>query len=623
MTRKKTICILTLFKDMTFFCAILVMTTLATPHARAQQQLQLDESEKYVPDEIIVKFKAAASRTQRQHAIGRRGHRKMRDLGRPELTQIKINRGEDLKAMLSAYNRDPNVEFAQHNYRYRATSTTPNDPLFWQLWALKNDGQTIFSWGGPNNPNSTNNPGVTGYDMNLPAAWDYLTDCSSVIVAVIDSGIQYNHADLVNNMWDGSGVGAPNHGWDFVDNDNDPMDQNGHGTHVAGIIAAEGNNGVGTTGVCWKAKLMALRALDTTGAGTTGTIATAVDWARAQGAKVINMSLGGSTPDPTLATAIDNARVADIVVATAAGNNGKNNDTIQYYPCNYSMSNIVCVGAIDQAYQYASFSNFGQFNVDIAAPGTNIVSEWPGTVTAITDPLSNPPGGWTNVGGGWGYTTLAVSGTPYGALVNPANYNHFTATYADAADNRMYQTFNLTGADVATLEYYLARDFTANDSIKTAYFAGGGDPFAAGMPTLLDSLTGTSSGTAQRQEYDITPCIGMTCSIGFQVTSDATTHSFGAAILLFQLNLLAYNLVSYNVTEGTSMATPHVSGLAAMIRAMNPSFASANTIEQLYLGARTLNTLIGSVKNGRVADAWGSVSYLRPTTGTHLVSIQY
>ena len=120
--------------------------------------------------------------------------------------------------------------------------------------------------------------------MDIEAAWDYITDCSSMTVAVVDSGVNYNHTDLASNMWNG-GASFPNHGFNFVNNNNDPMDRNGHGTHVAGIIGAIGNNSLGTTGACWKASIMAVRVLDAAGSGTTATVISGVNFAVANGAR--------------------------------------------------------------------------------------------------------------------------------------------------------------------------------------------------------------------------------------------------------------------------------------------------------------------------------------------------
>ena len=347
------------------------------------------------------------------------GHSVFAGLNQPGWAQVKVGTGQTVEAALAAYQNDPNVEYVQPNYLYHTTAT-PNDPQYGQLWAFKNTGQTVLR----HRTYTTNNPGTTGDDMNIEKAWDHITDCSSVVVAVVDTGVNYNQQDLAGNMWNG-GATYPNHGYNFVDNNNDPMDLNGHGTHVAGIIGAVGNNATGTTGVCWKASIMAVRALDATGSGTTANIIQGINFAVTNGAKVINMSLGGGGAfDRLFSDAIADAQNADVVVVVAAGNDGANNDsgTTPTYPCNFTQPNLVCVAALDQSYALASFSNYGSTSVDVGAPGTNILSTWAGTKTVITDNFST---GWTKTSttsGGWTTGTLSVGGVPTPFLVNPANY---------------------------------------------------------------------------------------------------------------------------------------------------------------------------------------------------------
>ena len=191
----------------------------------------------FVPGEVLVKFKPS------QSALRQTGW-----------VQVKARENESVAQAVAAYRNDPNVEYAQPNYIYRIGAAA-NDPHYSQLWALNNTGQPVAS--GSYLPNA----GSAGVDLNVQKAWDHITDCSDTVVAVIDTGVNYKHEDLSGNMWSGA-PGFPLHGADFVDSDGDPLDLNGHGTHVAAIIAAGGNNATGTAGVCWKARIMAVRALD-------------------------------------------------------------------------------------------------------------------------------------------------------------------------------------------------------------------------------------------------------------------------------------------------------------------------------------------------------------------------
>ncbi len=327
----------------------------------------------YVPGEVLVKFKAKASAQERIAALAARGHSVVATLNPPGWAQVTLGVGQTMETAVTAYRNDPTVEYVQPNFIYRAAAV-PNDTQYGQQWEFNNSGQTVIT--GTLAPNA----GTLGDDMNIEPAWDRITDCSSVVVAVLDSGVNYGHEDLAANMWNG-GSSLPNHGHDFVDNDDDPMDPNGHGTHLAGVIGAVGNNSMGTVGVCQKASIMAVRVLDAAGNVTTATALQGISYAVTHGAKVINMSfVGGGSFDPLFGDAITNAQNADVVVVVVAGNETSDNDAAggARYPCNFTQPNLICVAALDQNYALASFSNWGASSVDVGAPGTNILSTWAG-----------------------------------------------------------------------------------------------------------------------------------------------------------------------------------------------------------------------------------------------------
>jgi len=234
------------------------------------------------------------------------------------------------------------------------------------------------------------------YGMNqidAPEAWDKTTGSDSVVVGVIDTGVDYTHPDLAGNIWTnpgeiaGNGIDDDNngfvddvHGFDFVNNDGDPMDDNHHGTHVAGTIAAQGNNARGVSGVAWNTSIMALKFLSASGAGYTSDAVRAINYAtmmRTQydvNIRVLNNSWGGGGFSGSLEAAIQASEQADILFVAAAGNDGTNNDASPHYPSNYNVSNVISVAATDQNDNLASFSNYGASTVDIAAPGVGIYS---------------------------------------------------------------------------------------------------------------------------------------------------------------------------------------------------------------------------------------------------------
>jgi len=559
---------------------------------------------KYVPGEVLVKFKPKATAQIRLATVASQRHSVLANLNQPGWVQLKVDAGQTVNQALSAYQNDPNVEYVQPNYIYRFTAA-PNDTQYGQLWAFKNTGQAI------NTGTYTPKFGTPGDDIDIEKAWDHITDCSSVVVAVVDSGVNYNQEDLAGNMWNG-GSTYPNHGYNYVNNNNDPMDLTGHGTHVAGIIGAAGNNAKGTTGVCWKASIMAVRVGDTSGS-TTANIIQGIDFAVTHGAKVINMSLGSSVFDQAFSDAITTAQSADVVLVVSAGNEEANNDnvTTPTYPCNFPQPNLICVAALDQNFQLAGFSNYGSTSVDIGAPGTNILSAWAGTEGLITDSLTS---GWTvstTTSGGWANKTLSVNGIPTPFLVDPGSYP--TGQYNNNTDDRVFKSFNLAGVNVALIKASIAINVMSGDYFRIGYSSGGGDPFAGG---IIDGVTGVATYPILIPVTgDISGCIGANCSIGFQLQSNSSLTDLGVAITEFSIGTLTLNATSYNTISGTSMASPEVAGLATMLRAHNPQYTYADVVNAIKQGGRAVAALAGKTTTGKAIDVMSSLAYINPPTG--------
>jgi subtilisin family serine protease len=263
-----------------------------------------------------------------------------------------------------------------------APNALPNDTSFSQLWGLHNIGQS---------------GGVVDADIDAPDAWDTTTGSRNVVVAVIDTGVDYNHSDLTANVWrnaaeiaadgidnDRNGFVDDVRGWDFANNDADPMDDAGHGTHVAGTIGAVGGNGVGVAGVNWQVSIMPLKFLGADGSGSTSAAIAALNYAtrmrRDFGVNIVasNNSWGGGGFSTALRDAIDAGGRAGMLCVVAAGNEGTNNDTTPSYPASYAGTSIITVAATDRSNRLASFSNFGSTGVDLAAPGVSIFSTVPG-----------------------------------------------------------------------------------------------------------------------------------------------------------------------------------------------------------------------------------------------------
>ncbi len=576
----------------------------------------------YVPGEVLVKFKSGVSQAAGAATVAAYGGTVQAALNpAASVLSVKLNPAQSVAQAVASYASDPNVELAQPNYIYHTSAAVvPNDPAFGQQWGFKNTAQTITNayTQPPASPlyYTINNPGVAGDDMNVTPAWGVITECSTVVVAVVDTGVNYNHQDMVGNMW--ISATYPNHGYNFTAEGaaNDPMDLHGHGTHVAGIIGAVGNNALGVSGVCWKASIMAVRVLDSTGAGTTATIVQGVNFAVSNGAKVINMSLTGTAFDTLYSNAITNAQNNDAVVVVAAGNQASNNDTTAIYPCDFANANIVCVAALDQGYGLATFSNYGATNVDVGAPGTNILSTWAGTNTAISEPLTT---GWTltPATGGWGYMSWKdTAGVSHAGLADPVNWPN--GWYPAGANHHVYKNFNLSGYSAATLNFYLSGNVNAGDALTLAINSAGGDPLVSGTTLVSGWLTLNTSFLPIRQSLYNCRTIG--CTVGFGLSSAATsTGNIGPMLTVMSIDALATNSTSYDTVDGTSMAAPEVTGLAAMLRAYNPKFTYADTVAAIKNAGRATASLSGKTATGKAVDVMASLAYLNPPAGVTAV----
>ncbi len=292
----------------------------------------------------------------------------------PGLFKVNVDASLNVDDVLNAYKARTDVEYAQYDFRVQIAAT-PNDPRYSSQWGLHNVGQT---------------GGLTDADIDAPEAWNTTTGSRTIIVGVIDTGIDYNHPDLAANIWrntreiagngiddDGNGYRDDVRGWDFANNDADPFDDNAHGTHVAGIIGAVGNNSVGIAGVAWNVQLMPLKFLTANGSGATSNAVSAINYAVANGAKILNNSWGGGGFNSALNDAVSRARAAGVIFVAAAGNEANNNDVNPSYPANINYDNVISVAATDSSDRLASFSNFGATSVDIAAPGVGILSTTP------------------------------------------------------------------------------------------------------------------------------------------------------------------------------------------------------------------------------------------------------
>ncbi|MHB9077543.1 MAG: Ig-like domain-containing protein [Pirellulaceae bacterium] len=334
----------------------------------------------YVPNRLLIRFNATATAQERSAILTARGLNILQDFSGTLL--VEAPNGIDVVQQTLDLASNAAVDYAEPDYILTVDSTLPNDSDFGQLWGLNNYGQT---------------GGTLDADIDAPEAWDITTGSSDIVIAVIDTGVDYTHPDLAANMWvnpgeiagdgvdnDGNGYIDDIHGIDTAYDDSDPMDgplpAYSHGTHVAGTIAAVGDNNSGVVGVNWQAKIMALKFLPDVGGGATSDAMVAIDYMTMMktvydvNIVVSNNSWGGGGYSQALKEAIQRSISAGIVFVAAAGNNSSNNDINLSYPASYDLDGIISVAATTSQDTRASFSNYGATTVDVAAPGVDILS---------------------------------------------------------------------------------------------------------------------------------------------------------------------------------------------------------------------------------------------------------
>ncbi len=593
----------------------------------------------YRTDKIIVKFKSGVTSVRMNSTVTQLAD-KSRSISRKRKIRAVILRSDQtVTDAMQTFKNDPTVQYVQPAYVYRKFAI-PNDVEYSKLWGLKNDGSS---------------GGVQGADIKAEEAWNHLTDCSAAIVAVIDTGLNYRHSDISANLWvnpgeiandgidnDGNNIIDDVHGADFVVQRNGPVilkpvdgdpildfPTESHGTHVAGIIGASGNNNIGITGVCWKAKIMALKVF--LGEYTdTEFLVNAIDYAVANGAKVINMSLGVIGFDQSLYDSMEAARDSGtgVVFAIAAGNDSFNVDTggIPIYPCAFDLANIICVASITKNDQRANSSNFGVTSVDIAAPGDLVLSTIAGSIITVDTTT-----GW-NLAGDWGFDRNCFSaGISAIGLVNPQIRNRWcvgtgTGTYASNISDVAYKTFDIAAMspnarDVNLTARLIYDTESGQDFVEVRHDITAGNPFltttqfdfiGSGFHDLLAEFN------AGYSRYLMDSCLGTsTCSIGIRLQSNATVNLGGVMIADMKLVFLEDNadLKAYQLYSGTSMAAPHVAGVLAMVRSLNPDYTYSDAVSAVLNGGRALSNISSDVKTGSVVSAIGAISQILVPSG--------
>lgn len=540
-----------------FLLMLLAVAAIAAGPAHAQER-----ANDYVEGEVLVRYhegsaaqSAVASRYPGLRMVStipvRRGTRTRN-------VHLLRSDGATTAELVKLLRADPEVEIVEPNYRYRAQQLTPDDPRFDELWGLTRIG--------------------------APDAWATQTGSSDVVVAILDSGIDYNHADLAANMWTTPGAASCTgltpqqttwvnngiHGYDFAADDDgnddaDPMDSDGHGTHVAGTVAAVGNNGTGVVGVNWQAALLAVKMMRPDGFFYSSDQLQGMEYVQALaencGVNIVaaNASYGGAGTGSTLIRdAIEALGDAGVIFVAAAGNDAVDSDVVPYRPAGYDLGNIVAVASIDTADELSSFSNYGLESVHLAAPGSGILSA--ATVGMVTHEDDD-----------YSATVFTFSPTISGELVAEMYHCGLLLEPGDCPAE--------VAGNIALVE---RGNINFSEKVANAQVAG------AIAVVIYNSVAGGEApinGTLG-EPGDWLPTLGVARSVG---------------LALRDLNAPELTLSTpggYAFSNGTSMATPHVTGAIALMAAQFPGESVAQRVERLLASTEQLPALTDTTRSG-------------------------
>lgn len=570
------------------------------------------------PDRVIVEWTAGASSAERRAAREEAGVEYAEDLGTRRFQLVETEPGQTPRDAVRELETDPAVVLAERDGYYHLDSI-PNDPLFGQQWGLQNTGLGIDGFSGP----------MAGDDINVLSAWNRTVGTPGTIVADIDGGYRFEHPDLANVAWtntgevpenglddDGDGIVDDVHGADFVGPDadapaidGDPTDDDpfttGHGVHTAGIIGAQGNNGIGVTGVAQNVRIMPLRACSEAGRCPLSAMIGAINYAGAMGARAANMSIGGEERHDTLADAI--AANPQTLFVIAAGNEGENNDVSPHYPCVYDplaegkgpVDNVICVAATDQADRRADFSNWGANTVDLGAPGTQILSVAPYRYVIKDDfEFDDFASKWTASGTDGGFVRSNEAPlSSYGITDSPGAT---PVARAERASTSAPVTLP-AGYQSCTIELVVP----SSSGGTLGVLLDGEDELGVGIATSgrithkLGSDLSAGGEVAVRVSFKAGPNPGPSSGLWIEEIDLHCIAKVGEAD-------------GYRFAEGTSMAAPQATGAAALLFSLKPSASVTEVRQGLLASVDPASSLAGKTTSGGRLDAGAATDLFDP-----------
>jgi subtilisin family serine protease len=542
-----------------------------------------------VPGQVIVRFSPHLGRAAQRDAAEGIGARVERRLG-SNFGLLSIPRSESPRQAAREAARLPGVVDAEPD-QYVDYRVLPNDPLFGRQWALQNTGQRLLG-----------TKGKPGADIEAPAAWDLATGSPSVIVADVDTGADLTHPDLAANIWvnpaeipgnhiddDVNGLTDDVNGWDWADSDSVPDDSRsfdqGHGTEVASVIGAVGNNGIGITGVDWRVSLMPLRA------ATLSDTISAFVYARNEGARVINFSAGFPFYSQALKDTIDN--IGSVLVINAADNggfngHGDNSDKVADFPCKFPSANLICVAASNQLDNLTTFSNFGPRSVDLAAPGENVLGAYPGHAISydLNEFFDEPLGTRFRRSGHdnrWGLTSKlggSLTDSPKGDYRDNTN-SSVTTRPIDLRQRRSCE-----------VDFFLLRRLQDGpDRLLVEANRG------KGRWRLLRTFTGVAKGDFHFIKLPSAFSGARRARIRFRLRTNGSVHLDGVYLDDLQVTCRTTG-PTYAFADGTSFASPQVAGAAGLIAARFPSISVAAIKARLLGNVDALPSMTGKLVSG-------------------------